>query len=108
MKKQNRILKNQDFSKIIKTGKKIHQEDLSFYFIPKQQANYRIGITISKKVSKLAVVRNKIKRQISAIIMQLIDDNWNKDVVIIVKISARDKTYLDFEKQIKKFYNSVK
>ncbi len=50
------------------------------------QDQVRFGISISKKVSKLAVVRNRIKRQIRAALRQLlprVQPGWS--VVIVVR-----------------------
>jgi ribonuclease P protein component len=49
----------------------------------------RIGISISQKVSKQAVIRNRIKRQIRAAFRQLLpklSGGW--DIVIVVKPTA--------------------
>jgi ribonuclease P protein component len=49
----------------------------------------RIGISISQKVSKQAVIRNRIKRQIRAAFRQLLpklSSGW--DIVIVVKPTA--------------------
>lgn len=53
---------------------------------PGERSPTRIGISISRKVSKKAVVRNRIKRQIRAVLCQLLPDlapGW--DCIIIVK-----------------------
>ncbi len=108
MKKSNRILKNRDFTKIIKNGQKYHTPTLSFYWQKNQDNNFRIGITISKKVSKLAVVRNKIKRQLSAILQNQYNEDRKLDIVIIVKPNSIENTFEEFEKEIKKFINHIK
>jgi ribonuclease P protein component len=54
----------------------------------------RFGISISKKVSKLAVVRNRIKRQIRAALrklLPLVQPGWS--VVIIVRSSILECDY---------------
>lgn len=61
----------------------------------------KIGISIGKKVSKKAVVRNRIKRQIQGAIGELlpaIAPNWH--VVIIVKPSAVKCKYEHFLREL--------
>jgi ribonuclease P protein component len=61
----------------------------------------RIGISISKKVSKKAVVRNRIKRQIRAILRQLLPrlkSGW--DIVIGVRSQAVECDYQQFLQEL--------
>jgi ribonuclease P protein component len=61
----------------------------------------RIGISISKKVSKKAVVRNRIKRQIRAILRQLLPrlkSGWN--IVISVRSQAVECDYQQFLQEL--------
>lgn len=62
----------------------------------------RMGISISQKVSKRAVVRNRIKRQIRAAWRQLlpqVSPGW--DVVIIVKPTADQCNYAEILQELK-------
>ncbi|NEQ73858.1 MAG: ribonuclease P protein component [Okeania sp. SIO2C9] len=68
----------------------------------------RIGITISKKVSKGAVVRNRIKRQIRAALRQMlpfISKGW--DIVIVVKPTAQQCNYSQFLQQLEELLTQV-
>ena len=59
------------------------------------------GISISRKVSKRAVVRNRIKRQLLAIIRQYlpkIDPAWQ--VAIVVRPSAVECSFDDFLREL--------
>ncbi len=100
MNKSHRILKNKDFTKVIRSGKKIYTQNFSVYYCTCNN-EYHIGITVSKKVSKLAVTRNLIKRRIVAAINELeLDNNFKKDVVIIVKPSTHTIPYDEIQKEI--------
>jgi len=62
----------------------------------------QIGISISQKVSKRAVVRNRIKRQLKAIVRALlpqIAEGWQ--LVIVVKPSATQCSYEQFLQELK-------
>lgn len=61
----------------------------------------RLGISISQKVSKKAVVRNRIKRQIRAIIRQLlprISPGWQ--LVVVVRPGAQECEYAQFLREL--------
>jgi ribonuclease P protein component len=61
----------------------------------------RIGISISQKVSKKAVVRNRIKRQIRAVLRQLlprISPGWQ--LVVVVRPGAQECEYAQFLREL--------
>ncbi|MBE9060237.1 ribonuclease P protein component [cf. Phormidesmis sp. LEGE 11477] len=61
----------------------------------------QFGVSISRKVSKRAVVRNRIKRQLFAIIRQYlpeIDPAWQ--VAIVVRPSAVECSFDDFLREL--------
>ncbi len=107
MKKSNRLLKNSEFRNIIRSGNKKHSYNFSFYFVRNNLNKYRIGITVSKKVSKLAVQRNLLKRRIIAAINELQIKNINLDLVIIVKPSAISLEYNDIKREISKILSTI-
>lgn len=60
-----------------------------------------VGISISRKVSKRAVVRNRIRRQLLAIIRQYLPEiapAWQ--VVIVVRPSAVECSFDDFLREL--------
>jgi ribonuclease P protein component len=62
----------------------------------------RIGFSISQKVSKRAVVRNRLKRQLRAALRQWLPElerNW--DLVIVVYPNALKCDYEEFLRQLK-------
>lgn len=68
----------------------------------KSEFSSRIGISISQKVSKKAVIRNRIKRQLRAVMRQLlpqISPGW--DIVIVVRPSAKECDYAQFLGELK-------
>jgi ribonuclease P protein component len=92
----HRLRKRQDFTTVFQRGGRHQTRHLvlqSYLRTPKVgdiEAPTRIGISISQKVSKRAVVRNRIKRQLRAIcriFLKQLMPGW--DLVIIVR--ARQK-----------------
>lgn len=67
------------------------------------------GISISRKVSKRAVIRNRIKRQISAIIQRNLRDiepGWQ--IVIVVRPSAVECEFDDFLRELEYLLKKLK
>lgn len=68
----------------------------------------KVGISISQKVSKRAVVRNRIKRQLKAILRQFlpqISPGWQ--IVIVVRPSATQCDYQQFLQELKQLLRSA-
>lgn len=63
---KNRLLKEQDFAKIYRSGKKVSTSHLTLFYLPNHQATSRFGFTISKKQAGTIVVRNRLKRILRA------------------------------------------
>jgi ribonuclease P protein component len=69
----------------------------------------RIGISISTKVSKKAVVRNLIKRRVRAALIELlprINPGWQ--IVIVVKTQAIECKYADFLRELEQLLKESK
>jgi len=62
--KSRRLLKAAQFRKVLREGRKCRNTLFLLACQATGQAAPRLGITVSKKVSKRAVVRNRIKRQV--------------------------------------------
>lgn len=92
MKKKYRLLKNYQFEKVLKNGKYLsNREFFVYYFYRNDSETIRIGISIPKKRINKAFIRNKIKRQIKHMI---VDINKNKSIDMIIMVK---KNYLGNE-----------
>jgi ribonuclease P protein component len=68
----------------------------------------RFGIAVSKKVSKKAVIRNRIKRQIRAVIrtlLPIIDPDWN--IIVVVLPSAVMCKYEHFLRELEQLFKEA-
>ncbi len=124
--KQNRLRSSRDFGKVHRKGKRASAEALSVRALKQTSVGQKpvlradrssideqgvgeqlsapsscFGISISKKVSKRAVVRNRIKRQLRAIIRdRLADIHPGWQVVIVVRASAVECDFADFLREL--------
>lgn len=98
----NRLRKKKDFERVLKNkqSRALAVSFLGARFLPNGLPQTRVGFVVSKKVSKKAVVRNKIKRQLREIARPKVKSSQQQglDIVIFVKPQAVNS---DFE-QIKK------
>jgi len=86
--KKNRLTKSVDFNRL-KKGKKIIGKHVRLFYLPGSQQESRVGIVVSKVVSKNASVRNKAKRAIrEAVRRNFYRFNGVWDVVIIANPSS--------------------
>lgn len=84
--KLNRLLKDKDFNYVFKKGRSSYSPILGFKIAANNLKINRIGIIASSKVSKKATVRNKIKRQIRAILSSQINQlKPGHDIIIIAQ-----------------------
>lgn len=68
--KKNRIRLNKEFDQIFKTGQSFYGKAFGVKIIRTDNKESRLGILVGTKISKKAVVRNRIKRQIREIVRQ--------------------------------------
>ena len=105
MKVLNRIKKNVEFNKVIEEGQLVKSDSLTLYFLKNSLGFTRIGISIPKKSGK-AVVRNKMKRQIRAIISKDIPLDKSFDYILVARkqydVSKFEKTRSDLINLIEK------
>jgi ribonuclease P protein component len=105
--KHHRLRHRRDFSTVYQNGVRRNSFALGLRAYSCRQSGTdplpsRIGVSISQKVSKRAVVRNRIKRQLRAIVRQLLphfEPGW--DVIIVVYPNALQCDYAEFLQQLK-------
>ena len=110
--KPHRLRRRQDFHKVYQYGKRHQQPHLtlrSLQYLPSTTTENlpatRFGISVSKTVSKKAVTRNLLKRQVKAALRQLlpqITSGWS--VVIGVRPSAQGCEYLQILRELEELF----
>lgn len=72
---------------VYRHGRSVRVEHMALRVTPSKRADYRLAVVVSKKVSKSAVVRNRIRRRLYEIIRLLKDEqriDWPFDMVLVV------------------------
>lgn len=98
---KNRLLKKECFQKTWKSGASLYTKNLGFKLCANKNNTLRLGVVVGNKISKLATVRNKIKRQIREIIhLNLKKITPGYDLVIIALPNVAKKPFKEIEKDI--------
>ena len=120
--KANRLTSRQDFRAVFREGIRLHgahltlralhskenasnrQEPTASVLLNKHALPTRIGISISTKVSKRAVIRNRLKRQIRAAFRYLLPNlfpGWRLVVVVLPSAAQEKCHYNQFLQELK-------
>jgi ribonuclease P protein component len=87
LKKANRLAKDRDIQKTFARGRAFFSPFFSVKFLP-GGTNVRFTVVVSTKVSKRAVVRNRLKRLVREYLRTHLPDFKNGDHVLSVKPKA--------------------
>jgi len=106
--KQNRLREKKDFERVFNKGRSFKEDFLILKFIENNLENSRIGIIVSQKVSKKAVIRNKIKRRIRAIIRENLSRmKRGIDIVLLILPGLEKRNFWELKEIINKVLNKA-
>lgn len=87
------IKKNEEILRVLKSRNRIYSKEFTIFY-KKNENKKRVAFIVSKKISKKAVVRNKIKRQLRNIVYKnLKNSTLTVDIVIMVKPEYLNKDF---------------
>ncbi len=109
LKKQNLIRKQKEFEQVFEKGKYVRDKELVLKVCKNNLESSRIGVVVSSKVSKRAVFRNKLRRQLKAVFLK---EQKNivlgYDLVVISLNKNKDYTYQEIESSFLKLLKKLK
>lgn len=96
-KKLDRLKKRSDFLLVQKAAQKWVSKSLILQVADNDGRGRRVGFTVSKKISKSAVIRNRIKRRLRAASAEILPQQArdNTDYVLIGRADTATKPYQD-------------
>jgi ribonuclease P protein component len=101
--KLHRLKKNNDIVKVLKEGKKFTEKFLILKTVSNDSDNTRFAFIVSKKFSKKAVERNRIRRQVAEAVKDSLDKiQKGVDVVILLIPGLQDRTTEEVKETVKK------
>ncbi len=98
----SRVKARADFLKVQNSGLKWVSPSVILQVAPAQDSSLRIGFTVSRKVHKSAVIRNRIRRRLRAAAADILPQHAKPgfDYVLVGRMAALDKPYADILKDI--------
>lgn len=105
MKKINILKESFDFDRIIKNNRPYKYKDYIIYIERKEQKKFKFGFSVGKKIGH-AVVRNKIKRQLKAIVDKK-DYQNNFNCIIIVGRGILTRSFKEMEENLFKAFETL-
>ena len=114
--KKNRLQKKKDFEKVFAQGKGFRQDLLFLKAVKNDSETLRFGLVVSKKISKSAVKRNKVKRRLREIIRSQLQNypsfeagqkNKGLDIVIVSLPGIEQKNYQEIEEAAQKLFTKA-
>ncbi len=103
IKKIGRLQKRPNFLRVAKEGKKWTSKSLILQAAPNNLGQARFGLTVTKKISKSAVVRNRIRRRLRAAAFEILPGAAKPgyDYVLIGRHETEKKDYTDLTKDLR-------
>ena len=107
--KKNRLTKKKDFENVFKRGRSFKENFLIFKIIENHLGKSRFGFVVSQKISKKAILRNKIKRRISESVRCKIGKlKKGIDGILIALPKIGEKDFLEIDETIKELFKRAK
>jgi ribonuclease P protein component len=104
----HRLNKEWEIKKVFKQGRQLHSPLFTLFFVPKYK-NCRIKIIVSKKHSKLAVHRNKLRRRFQEAAHHLVVNfPLASNLVILPKKRAEQANFKYLQKELTKIFTDVR
>jgi ribonuclease P protein component len=106
MKRANRVRKHQEFDSIIHESRYVKSPRFVVYYRLRKEGESRIGISVSKRNGN-SVTRNRIKRQIRAVIAAGYKLNQPLDIIIVVRASYLPANFADEREELLKSLGQI-
>jgi len=107
--KINRLKKKQDIERVFGKGKRLKEDFLILKITKNALSQTRFGFIVSQKVSKKAILRNKIKRKLREIVNKK-GKNFKKglDVLLIACPGLEKKDFWEIDETLNKLFKKAK
>ncbi|MCW1888046.1 MAG: ribonuclease P protein component [Candidatus Moranbacteria bacterium] len=107
LKKSFRLRKKEDFTRVFRSGKPLFFKPFGCKLVQNDQLNDRLAFSFSKKHVKRAVMRNRLRRRISALYLKEEYNFKGKDIVFFTTEAVQKIEKSTLEAFLKKINDSV-
>jgi len=105
--KINRLKKRKDIEKVFEKGKRFKEDFLILKITKNALSQTRFGFIVSKKVSKKATLRNKIKRKLREIVSQK-RIKKGIDILLITMPGLETKDFWEIDETLNELFKKAK
>ena len=105
---KQRLSKKKDIERVLQNGRKISNASFRLFFYPAKDGVFRGTTVISRKVSKKATVRNRLRRRISGLLQKdkkLL--SYKLDSVFFVSPAAAERTKKQFYEDLRDIFDRL-
>lgn len=98
----DRLKKRSDFLWVQNKGQKWVSKGVTVFVKPNDGLGRRVGITVTKKMYKLAVDRNRVKRRLRAVAAEILPEHAadNIDFVLLGRQESKTRLFVDLKKDL--------
>lgn len=100
MQKAHRLRLKKDISFVLKMGRVINDRFFSLKYADSKKKSFRFTVVVSSKISKKAVQRNKIRRQVKEIVRGYQANILPVDFLIFAKKNIIGAKYEEIKKEV--------
>ena len=107
--KESRLKKKKEIEKVFKVGKKLVSQSILVFYLPNNLEKSRFAFSVSKKISKKAVVRNKTRRRLREITRREILPNLkiSLDCLVVARKEILEKSYHELEEELRRVFKKI-
>ena len=105
--KINSLKKRKDIERVFEKGKRFKEDFLILKITKNALSQTRFGFIVSKKVSKKATLRNKIKRKLREIVSQK-EVKKGIDILLIAMPGLETKDFWGIDETLSKLFKKAK
>lgn len=104
LKKEFRLRKKCEFLELKEKGRKINSSLFGLVYLKSEKSKF--GWIVSKRISKKAVDRNKIRRRLA----EVVKNNWidGFKILLLVRPEILDKKLIEIEREWKRLIDTLK
>lgn len=107
MQKLVMLNKTDEFSSVFSFRKRFSSSFFVVHYMPNQQQHARVGFVVAKRVAKLAVDRNYMRRVMREYCRCELSKHLSADVIIQVHTKFENKDYLTIKQELNVLFDKI-